>query len=199
MIPLYEINGHSTSPMGMPMCQNRLAVPTWSYAMEVLPPARIVEIGSYNGALATALGLHARVIGAKVVTYDINAQSESIVPIGLALGVDFRVGSCWDRQVEIGELITSPGVSFVLCDGGDKPRELETFARYCKPGDVIAAHDFDMYGDTPEEMAPPQLQRPWPWSEVRARDGRRIAEAHGLSPWMQNYFDLAGWLVYRKA
>ncbi len=29
--------------LGLPMCQNRFAVPTWSYAMERRPPARIVR------------------------------------------------------------------------------------------------------------------------------------------------------------
>jgi hypothetical protein len=175
------------------MCQNRLAVPTWSYAMEQLPPARIIEIGSYNGAFATALGLHARAIGARMVTYDRNPQAENITPLGRALGVEFRVGDTWGLQAEIAHLIRSPGVSFVLCDGGDKPRELATFARHLKPGDVIGAHDYD--GADP---AVPQLERPWPWCETRLSDGERVAAAERLSPWLQEHFDFAGWLVYRK-
>ena len=177
------------------MCQNRLAVPTWSYAMEVHPPAQIVEIGSYNGALATALGLHARAIGASMTTYDVNPQSTSIVPIGRALGVTFRVGSCWDLEHEIAEIIHRPGVTYVLCDGGDKPRELATFASYCKPGDVIAAHDFDAVHASGVEV--PQLERPWPFSEILREQASAAVAGLAVEPFLQDHFDLAGWIAFR--
>lgn len=196
MIPLFNLDGTSTSPLGMPMCQNRLAVPTWSYAMEVHPPARVLEIGSYNGALATALGLHCRAIGAEMHTYDLNPCDERIVPIGRALGVQFHTGSVWDAIREIGRLIASPGVTFVLCDGGDKPRELATFAPFCKPGDVIAAHDYDAVHE--RDPSVPQPERFWPWTEIRKADGDRVAAAYGFDAWLQEHFDQAGWLCYRK-
>jgi len=195
MIPLWESGPRSTYSMGMPMCQNRLAVPIWSYAIEEMRPDRVIEIGSYNGALATALGLTCKAIGAKMITYDINRPSEAIVPIGEALGVVFQVASCWDRQAEIGALIGSPGPSMVLCDGGDKPRELDTFARYLKTGDVIAAHDYDAVHEVDSSV--PQAERPWPFSEIVKAQGDEIAAMHNLEPWMQEHFDLAGWLVYR--
>jgi predicted O-methyltransferase YrrM len=197
MIPLFETDGTSTCPLGLPMCQNRLAVPTWSYAMEKLPPRQIVEIGSYNGGLATALGLHARVIGAQLFTYDINAQSEAIVPIGKLLGVNFRVADVWEREAEIADIIRRPGSSFVLCDGGNKPRELATFVRYLKPGDVIAAHDYDAMHEA--NATTPQLERYWPFSEItRAVAEKAIAPYPDLAPWMQEHFDCAGWIVYRR-
>ena len=61
---------------------------------------------------------------------------------------------------------------------------------------VKTAHDFDAAHR--EDPKIPQLERPWPWSEILASDGRAIAEKHGLEPWMQDVFDVAGWLVYRK-
>lgn len=196
MIPLWNEAG-STRPMGMPMCQNRLAVPIWSYAMEVLPPRQIIEIGSYNGAFATALGLHARAIGASITTYDINPQAQEIVEIGQALGVRYRACDVWQALSEIALIIKHPGTTFILCDGGDKPRELDTFAGYAKPGDVIAAHDYDAVAERGDHHVP-SLDRPWPWCETRKADGDRIAAARGLVPWMQEHFDLAGWLAYQK-
>lgn len=198
MIPLYETDGRSTCPMGMPMCQNRLAVPFWSYAMELHPPARVIEIGSFNGAFAVALGLHARAIGARMITYDITPCGESIVPIGRAIGVEFRTASCWDVQAEIAELIRSPGLSMVLCDGGDKPRELEVFGAYLKPGDVLASHDYNATADDPERCPAPPEGPYWPWCEMRKFIGDPIAAKYGLEPFMQEHMNLAGWLAYRK-
>jgi hypothetical protein len=100
MIPLFNLDGNSTRPLGMAMCQNRLAVPTWSYAMEIHPPARVLEIGSYNGA---------------------------------------------ERDPSV-----------------------------------------------------PQPERFWPWTEIRKADGDRVAEVSWLEPWLQEHFDQAGWLTYRK-
>jgi len=194
--PLWSETEPPARPLGLPMCQNRIAVPMWSHAMEVLPPARILEIGSYNGAFATALGLHAFMIGAPIDTYDLNPPDERIAPIGRALGVTFHAGDVWGALPLIEAKIAAPGVSFVLCDGGDKRRELAALAPALKPGDVIAAHDYD----AAHELDPmiPASDRAWPWSEIRKSDGDAVARAHGLVPWLQDRFDTAGWLVYRK-
>ncbi len=187
IIPAYA---PGNAPLGMAMNQNRLAVPTWSYAMETYPPARIVEIGTYNGGFTLALGVHAHHLGARVVTYDVSrAPDERFAALAAFLRVEFRTASVWDVESEIAELIASPGVTYVLCDGGDKRRELACFARYCKPGDVIAAHDYHTPGS----------QNAW-WgsSEIRDEDGAAVAAAHGLEPWLQEHFDTAAWLTYRK-
>jgi hypothetical protein len=197
--PWDDVAGPACKPMGMPMSQNRYSVPTWSYAMERLPPKQIVEIGSYTGALATLLGVHARMIGCSVITYDIAAQSEDVVPVGKALGVDFRVASCWEREREIAEIIQREGTTFVLCDGGDKLRELATFARYLKPGDIIGAHDYDAVHEVDPSIS--QLDRYWPWSEVRRADATEAvtkAWPWTIEPWLQEHFDCAGWIVFRK-
>lgn len=198
MIPLVAPTGTSTCPFGFGMNQNRLAMPIWSYAMEMFPPARVVELGSYNGWSATVLGLHARAIGAQMITYDINACDERIVPIGRALDVIFRTANVWEVEQEIAELVAGPGRVFLLCDGGDKPRELRTFARYLKPGDVIAAHDFNAvaWENTGEVPTAPAW---WGYSEIFQRDGEPVAKEHGLIPFMQAHFDLAGWLAYQKS
>jgi hypothetical protein len=179
--------------------QNRLAIPTWSYAMEMHPPARIIELGTYSGGFITALALHARFIGAKVVTYDRSPADVAIVPIGRDLGVDFRVCDMWQPGIEeeIAQLISGPGVSYVLCDGGDKHRELATFARYCKPGDVIAAHDYNyMLGSGAEIVE--GVTPPWPWSETKIEHGAQVAADNALVPFYQDHFDMAGWLAYQK-
>lgn len=192
LFPLWDLAACSAAPLGMPMCQNRLAIPTWSYAMERNPPARIIEIGTYSGGLITALAVHAHMIGAKVITYDLCLPDERVTPLAHFLGVSFRHGSCWDLAGEIAALISRPGVTYVLCDGGDKPRELATFAPYLKLGDVIAAHDYE-----PPD-GPHGADVYWPCGEITAAQGAAVATANALEPWLQKHFDLAAWLVYQK-
>jgi predicted O-methyltransferase YrrM len=196
VVPPYDVGpgvDAAARPMGLPMCQNRLSVPTWSYAMEVHPPARIVELGTYGGGFTCALALHARQIGARVVTFDRMLPDERLADLATFLRVEFRTRDIWEAQGEIADLIRQPGVAYVLCDGGDKRRELATFAAHLKPGDVIAAHDYAVDDGAGYQNAW------WGWGEVDLADGDRVAREHDLEPWMQDHFDTAAWLAYRKA
>lgn len=192
IIPPYEVSGAPACPLGLPMCQNRMAVPTWSYAMEVHPPARIIELGTYSGGFTVAIGVHAHQIGARVVTFDRARPDERLAEIARFLGIEFRTGDLWAVQRDIAQLIEEPGTSYVLCDGGDKRRELATFACHLKPGDVIAAHDYAVDDGTGYQNAW------WGWGEIDLEDGRAAALACDLEPWMQDHFDTAAWLAYRK-
>lgn len=195
MIPYYSVVG-PTSPLGFPMSQNRLAVPIWSYALETKPPARIVELGTNNAGFTTALAVHAWNIGARLVTYDLCAPDERIERLAKFLGVEFRTGDIWTFESEIAANIRLPGTTFVLCDGGDKARELATFAQYLKPGDVIAGHDYDACHEVDPTI--PLNDRPWQWCELRKSQGDVIAQVNDLEPFMQEHLDLAGWLAYVK-
>lgn len=192
VIPPYEIGGKSAMPLGLPMCQNRLAVPTWSYAMEVHPPARIVELGTFGGGFTCGIGIHAAQIGARIVTHDVARPDERLASLAAHLRIEFRTGDIWADQDRIAALIAEPGVSYVLCDGGDKRRELATFARCLKPGDVIAAHDYAVDDGTGYQ------NEWWGWGEVDLVDGERVALACDLEPFLQDHFDTAAWLAYRK-
>lgn len=48
-----------------------------------------------------------------------------------------------DMINEIGGKIATFQKSLVLCDNGNKPREVEIFSRYLKPEDRIMAHDWE--------------------------------------------------------
>lgn len=195
MIPFYNPDG-TCRPLGLPMSQNRMAVPTWSYAMEVHPPHRIIEIGTNAGGFTVSIGIHARQIGAELVTYDLAFPSEDLGPLMHLLGIRVRIADVWQAEGEIGAFIAMPGITYVLCDGGDKPRELATFARYLKPGDVIASHDYD--ADHHRDPSIPLGDRPWQWSEIFKSQGDAVAASFDLEPFMQEHFDLAGWLAYKK-
>jgi hypothetical protein len=203
LFPLWDPGGAEWHPLGLPMAQNRIAVPTWSYAFERVPPARIIEIGTFAGGFALALGVHAWTLGVPLHTYDIAQPNETIAPKARLFGVVFHVADVFlpVTQTEIAQLIRSPGMTYVLCDGGNKSKELDVFGPFLKPGDVIAAHDYCASGRWPygsSTIDVPGADQPWPWCETKLEDGQRVAAVCGLTPFMQEYFDLAGWLAYRK-
>lgn len=190
MIPLFEYGGHSWNVLGLPMSQNRLAVPTWSYAMEVHPPATIVELGSFSGGMTIALGVHAWVIGCKVHGFEIHqAPMTSLKPLSDFLGITFHQGDLFEQKEFIHDLIRSPGVTYLLCDNGSKKKEFNMFAGSLKPGDVIASHDY---------CCGPEASEWWPWREITKEDVAQSVKECRLESWMQEHFDMAGWLVYRK-
>jgi hypothetical protein len=72
--------------------------------------------------------------------------------------------------LDLRPLIAGFGMTVLLCDGGDKRREFETFAPLLKPGDIIGAHDLhrgDQY---------------WGWSEITEADVQDTCGRHGLVP-----------------
>lgn len=175
--------------MGFEMNQNRMAVPVWSYAMDLYRPERIIEIGSYNGGFTIALAFAGWTQDVAVYSFDVmEAPSEQWRDIARFLNVKFYRGDVF--QAEAQELIRGfvqlDGPSFVLCDGGDKPREFEEFSSYLKRGDIIAAHDF---------YTPPH----WEASEITLEHCERIAVKRGLTRWNADLFSLAGWIAYAKS
>ncbi len=185
-IPPYDKDG-KCSPLGFAMCQSRLAAPVWSYAMEVYPPKQIVEIGSLNGGFTTAIGVHAYRIGCKVFSFDVcKAPNEDWKELSAFLGIDFIQEDVFKFSSVVESLIKQRGVTFLLCDGGNKPKEFNTFAKFLRSGDIIAAHDYC----TGEGK--------WPWSEIKKSDVQATVKRENLEPFMQEYFDEVGWLVYKK-
>lgn len=99
----------------------------------------IVEIGTYNGGLTSWLKDHMNPNG-KLISYDI----DGVINTTNRTDIDFRVDDCFAEGAfaDIINLIQSEGRTLVVCDGGDKPKEFNTFSKYLKQGDVIIAHDY---------------------------------------------------------
>ncbi len=194
LIPLVRTDGVPHEVLGFNVSQNRIALPTWSYAFEQVKPALIIELGAYNGGFTTCLGVHAWVIGAKVHSFEIHqAPSGQWQALTDFLGIKFYKGDIFTAESiqRITWLIREhPMTTYVLCDNGDKKREFNLFADYLKPGDVIGAHDYS---------CGPEAEFWWPWREITQEDVAPAVERNNLKPFLQEYFDMAGWLVYRKS
>lgn len=184
--------GGPVCPLGFITNQNRMALPTWSYAMEMYPPARIVEIGAYNGGFTCALAIHAHNINAQVYSFDRQEiPGDKYRAIGAYLGICWYVMDCFSPEAVqiIKGLIQMPGVTYLLCDGGNKAEEMKTFGPMLKPGDVIGGHDY---------FIEPRHDW-WGFSELRKEMVSGLVDECSLEPFMQEYFDVAAWLVYRRA
>lgn len=189
VIPPYDQNPNSRF-LGFPMSQNRYAVPAWSYFLEVHKPPRIVEIGTHCGGLTCCFAIAARNYGGRVWSFDPGDQRDQMGGDYLGwfnfLGIEFVNADCFAPESEelIESIIANPGQCLLLCDGGDKRREFNHFARYLKAGDIIAAHDF--------------ASTAWPWQEIQERDVAKVSHELRLEYFMKSIFEPTGWMVKVK-
>jgi predicted O-methyltransferase YrrM len=103
----------------------------------------IVEIGTGNGALSLIFGLWGILLGIPVITVDIEDPFDDTLRLFAHLGIHFNRADCFsDTVTKAVEAFPHP--QYLLCDGGDKPRELAVFSRLLKPGSLISAHDWGM-------------------------------------------------------
>jgi len=94
----------------------------------------IVELGTGQGGFSLFLAAQAEGRGISFRTYDIAAPA-CRVPGFVRLDI-YRAADA------IGEHLSRHDPVVLFCDGGNKPRELETFSRYLTPRSVIVVHDW---------------------------------------------------------
>ena len=103
---------------------------------------RIVEIGTHTGGMALYLGMEAVRMGIEFHTWDIEKQTtEDTDKILNKLGVIQHIGDAFEKESEIMEMI-SKEPTYLLCDGGNKHREVEMFAKYLPENSIISTHDY---------------------------------------------------------
>ena len=152
-------------------------------------PDRIVEIGCGSGRWTMCL---AALVGpaARIYAFDTRLANRPVVR-----SVTWKVASCWDIQDEIEALIRLPGSTLLLCDGGNKVKEFNTFASSLKPGDVIAAHDY-----SPNKQEFVDIIRRLVWKHNEITDDQ-ISEAicnNNLQPFMHDLMQEALWGCWRR-
>jgi hypothetical protein len=58
--------------------------------------------------------------------------------------IDYRIKDVFNPEVmkEIGDLIQGEGKTLLMCDNGNKPGEINAYAKFLKEGDIILGHDY---------------------------------------------------------
>lgn len=188
-LPYYTPN-ESLTFLGFEMQQNRFAPLAWSEVIQREKPERIIEIGTWKGGFTCVLGLAMRSIRG-ILSYD-NDEGRPWQHNShwmAVLGAEQRRIDvfCDDGMWEI-EKALAVRKTILLCDGGNKIREFQTFAPFLKSGDMIAAHD---YTDT-------RSLQFWNTQEIVPLDVEKTVQECGLERYEPQLMAEAGWLAYKK-
>ena len=128
--------------------------------LKILPEFnRIIEIGTYAGGLSLFLFKNKK-NDCELISYNINSSFNKVPK---KYNIDFRIGDCFSEPThsEIIKLITDKFKRILLlCDGGNKNKEFNTFSQYLKSDDVIMCHD---YSESDEDGAKIRKNIGWIW------------------------------------
>lgn len=102
---------------------------------------RIIELGTYFGGLTLYL-YRIKKPETELISYDIDT---TLCKIPKEYNIDCRWGDWWHEKwlKEFEELMKEPLKRILLlCDGGYKEYEFNTFSNFLKPKDTIMVHDY---------------------------------------------------------
>ena len=188
--PGYRVHGYKTVQVSQVMGIYSIISPQFIKKFDT-----IIEIGTYNGGLSLWLDDNKK-NGAKFVTYDIDGSINASKKYSRS--IECRVQSCFDDVAEedIKNLIQSTGKSLVLCDGGDKPKEFNTFSKYLKSGDHIMAHDYKR-----EQRDWDIVTAFWQWpyaTDTNYKDIQQSVDKYNLTEYDRRPFEFALWGSFVK-
>ena len=154
---------------------------------------RIIEIGTAYGGLPILL----RTMGFKgdMITYNIQDELKNDVENLFNKFIIIRVICDVFANEEIGGIISGKGGTLIICDGGDKPREVNTFSKYLKSGDVIITHD---YFDTEEKFNSGELDEYWGVCEITYKDIKKACDDNEIEQIELKLSERAAMYVGRK-
>lgn len=163
-------------------------------------PTNIIEIGTFNGGFSIILS---EIFNTEIHTFDIvqKARTKNLLSKRLELfekkRINFYLGNCFEDQKEkIISLIQKEGLTLLFCDGGNKKKEINEFAKYLKEGDIIFGHDYSYDKATFEY----HMQRKrWNCCELVYKHVQEELEKNNCQLYMRDLFDNAAWLCARKS
>lgn len=162
-------------------------------------PSRIIEIGTANGGFTRFLNFAVQnlKLNTQITSFDVveKPQYDEIRQLGVDVVIKDMFHSYTIVEPELIDLIQKPGLTLVLCDGGNKVKEVKLITPYLKNNDIIMAHD---YGPNEEYIQNVLLNRIWNWFEIRDSDIEDISTKHNLVPYSQEQFYSVVWLCRKK-
>jgi cephalosporin hydroxylase/glycosyltransferase involved in cell wall biosynthesis len=140
-------NHFTNSFMGVPIQQSWADLAVWEKVLARLKPKLVIELGTHQGGLATFFKLQSLRYKYDFYTFDRKRKTGLDAPLAKELGLEehFREVDLFDLDTieTIGNLIESNlGLTLLLCDNGNKPKEFEVYAPLMQDGDYIVVHDW---------------------------------------------------------
>ena len=119
---------------GVPAAQVVQDYYLWEWLLNETPCRGIVELGTWEGGFSLYLAAQARWRGLSFRTYDVRPPEHEI-PGFFQLDIFAQAG-------EVGAYLEREDPVILLCDGGNKARELRTFSQYLSPASRLVVHDW---------------------------------------------------------
>ena len=188
--PLYNLTGPSNTNLnGLEMAQNCIAPAAWALAILKHKPSMVIEIGTSKGGLSSFLSGCVAHYGGEFHTMDIHGNGD-YNKYPLHGNAAFHLMDCFSGGgiSFIVDRISCSSKCFILCDGGNKIKEFNTFSKLLDTGDVIGAHDW--IDETDPEYSPLY----WGWLETHSKD----LDFTGLKEFMPEWFYPSAWCVRQK-
>ena len=163
-------------PVGVPCSLTWYDIGAIMHVIQAAHITMVVEIGVDQGGLAALLlayqGYAARQYGhPPMIGYlGVEIATNNICPTVISPHrAQFYEGDAWAQSTveRVRLAVDRSERSLIFCDGGDKPRDMRTYAPIIRPGDVLMAHDYhNEYGDAELVGLPDNLERQYPpWLE----------------------------------
>lgn len=106
----------------------------WEWLLNRYPVRGIVEIGTFQGGMSLFLSAQARARNLAFVTYD------AVPPLRDVPGFERR--DVFLEHEHVSRVLESLSPVALLCDGGNKPRELKMFGPGLRRGSFVVVHDW---------------------------------------------------------
>lgn len=182
---------------GARISQNELVLPAFRSVLSLFDePVRIAELGTYEGGLTWLLHMIAHP-HTHIWTFD-NKQRvpECLLKMWGPKRIYQRIGDVFAEQGDsLIEILEDDKPVLLLCDNGNKVREVNMFAPYLKPGDVIMCHD---YAETARVFKTEMKDRYWNHCEIRYDQISNTLESNGFMPILRERTLKAAWGCFMK-
>ena len=110
--------------------------------LRLVQPVTIVELGTDRGGFAAVLAECARAWCGRVITFDIDRKFS--VDLLLAFpNIEFVQADVLSAPVPYLVDVLAQESVMLYCDNGNKPREVEMYARYLRPYSLLGVHDYN--------------------------------------------------------
>lgn len=173
---------------GLPLAQN-IHIKEAFEPLSKLRFDRVVEFGTQNGGFTIFIS---RLFN-KVITFDNKSFRQTLDAFDKFTNIYFTKMDIFKDEKSIGNIISQKGKVLLLCDNGNKIKEVKTFSKYLKSGDLIMAHDYA----SSREHFKKKIQGKY-WDCLEITDADIDFEKHGLHKIDSVLTDKTAWLCAVK-
>jgi cephalosporin hydroxylase len=160
--PLWRQTG-AIWPLGVSCSLTWLDLGAIAHILQTAHIRAVLEVGVEHGGLAAYLTAYCR--ATSECTYlGIDITLNALAPfVRETIGPMILERDAWSIHTiaEIGQwLAVAPAPALIICDGGNKPKELHLYAPLLRYGDVLIGHDYhNEYGDAELATMPTNVEQ----------------------------------------